>query len=222
MYDFIDVGCSNGGSLAWGSRVLGGKGLGIDIDPKKVQKAKDSGQDAVLANARQLSFDNESFRYALFFDMLEHLPDQKMAGECLREVYRVVRDLIVITGPNFDNEDYLNGHGLKRYYVDWRGHTWPHTTRDFAVLMKELAPRKFVLCSYNAIATSEHHDILPITAAIDQPRYDPGLHARKPTIAFDRKIYSRILLVIAKSPSINVHEVAMRVICNRLIQSGED
>lgn len=37
--DFLDIGCSTGRSLAWGKKFIGGRGLGIDINPMKVAKA---------------------------------------------------------------------------------------------------------------------------------------------------------------------------------------
>ena len=46
-YDFLDFGCSKGASLEWASKVLGGsKGLGIDIDSRKVEQTVSKGFDA--------------------------------------------------------------------------------------------------------------------------------------------------------------------------------
>jgi hypothetical protein len=49
-FDFVDFGCSAGGSIVWAARKFGGRrGLGVDINPGKV-------------------------RFATMIDFLEHLP----------------------------------------------------------------------------------------------------------------------------------------------------
>ncbi|MCA9020545.1 MAG: hypothetical protein KDA74_10405, partial [Planctomycetaceae bacterium] len=47
--DFLDFGCSTGGSIAFAQKHLGGQnGVGIDIDANKVKKAQEAGLHAAL------------------------------------------------------------------------------------------------------------------------------------------------------------------------------
>lgn len=54
-YDFIDFGASKGGSIEFAKAALGGrKGLGIDLDPKKVSTMKSLGIDAIQGDFTNL------------------------------------------------------------------------------------------------------------------------------------------------------------------------
>ena len=56
--DFLDFGCSGGGSIEYAKKYLGGKnGIGIDIDKKKVDFATKAGHNAVLFNIEELPND---------------------------------------------------------------------------------------------------------------------------------------------------------------------
>ena len=54
-YDFIDFGCSKGGSIEFAKKSFGvERGVGIDIDPAKVATARAAGHNAMIADARKL------------------------------------------------------------------------------------------------------------------------------------------------------------------------
>ena len=53
--DFLDFGCSDGASLLFGQKILGGKkGLGIDTSSKKVKNAGEKNLLAVLYDIKKL------------------------------------------------------------------------------------------------------------------------------------------------------------------------
>ena len=208
--DFIDIGCSSGGSLAWGARFLGGQGIGVDIDPAKVAKARAAGQEAVVADATRLLYPDNAFRFALFFDMLEHLPGADLALRCVREAYRVSRDFVLIRGPNFDGEAHLRAIGLKRYYTDWSGHTWHHRAGDFQSIIRRLEPVRSLVMAHHQITESADPDLLPLDAPPNQARYNSELHGDKPDVALPGRIFTRLVVVLAKNPEVNVHELALQ------------
>lgn len=215
-FDFIDIGCSKGGSLAWGQASFGGRGLGIDLSERKVQATRAAGYEAVVADATALDMPDDAVRFATFSDVLEHMPDGEAAERCVTEAYRVARDFVLVRGPNFDRNEYLTSLSLKRYYADWRGHTWHHRTEDFARLARRAGASRALLLSHERIHGSDHPDILPASAPRDQARYDPALHGPKPHLAFERKLYSRIVLVLGKSPLVDLEAVALKASCDRL------
>ena len=221
-YDFIDIGCSSGGSLAWGSRFLGGRGIGVDIDPAKVAKARAAGQEAVQADATQLDYPDSAFRFALFFDMLEHLPSPDLALRCVQEAYRVSRDFVLIRGPNFDGEAQLRSMGLKRYYTDWTGHTWHHRAGEFQSMIRRVAPVRSLVVAHHQITESADPDLLPVEAPTNQARYQPDLHGVKPEVSLPGRIFTRIVVVLAKDPAINVHELALQATGSLIYDTAPD
>ena len=208
-YKFLDIGCSSGGSLAWGQRYFGGKGLGIDVDPAKVAKARAAGQDAIVADARELNYPDSTFRFALFFDMLEHLPDAQLARDCVTEAYRVSRDFVLIRGPNFDGEAALREVGVKRYYTDWSGHTWHHRAADFLRLIDVVKPTAAVVLAHQQLSDLGDPDLLPLSAPANASRYNAEQHGPKAGGPLPIKVFSRIVCVMAKSRTVNVHEMAL-------------
>ncbi|MDB5415267.1 MAG: wbbL 1 [Rubritepida sp.] len=216
-YDFIDIGCSKGGSLAWGAANFGGTGLGIDLDERKVQATLAAGHHAIVADARHLDLPDNAVRFATLSDVLEHMPDGEIAEKCLAEAYRVASEFVLVRGPNFDRGDYLAKNALKKYFADWRGHTWHHQTEDFVRLAQRVGAREVLLLSHERIHSSEHPDILPASAPQDQGRYDPAAHGPKPFITFGRKIYSRIVMVLGKVPEANLQRIALTACSGRVV-----
>ena len=50
-FDFCDFGCSKGSSIKFGVDVLGGRrGLGIDIDKRKVESSIKAGYEAIISD----------------------------------------------------------------------------------------------------------------------------------------------------------------------------
>lgn len=221
-FDFIDIGCSKGGSLAWGMANFGGTGLGIDLSERKVEATRAAGYQAIVADATALDMADGAVRFATLSDVLEHMPDGETAERCLREAYRVSRDFVLVRGPNFDREDELARLALKRYYADWRGHTWHHRTEDLVRLARRVGALRTLLISHGRIRGSEDPDILPAAAPRDQARYDAALHGPKPLVTFERKLFSRIVMVLAKSPGVNIEAVALTAVSERMTTFSSD
>ena len=84
-YDFIEFGCSNGGSLQLGLKKFGGtNAVGIDIDANKVAVTRSKGYDAFLVDATALSAFSKSVRFVTMIDFLEHLPGFDLAKQCIQ------------------------------------------------------------------------------------------------------------------------------------------
>jgi len=84
-YDYIDFGCSNGNSIRFGVDKFNGiKGIGVDIDPKKIANANERLKDTqahrgehIAINYDVLNLDDDSFykkfRFTTCIHFLEHL-----------------------------------------------------------------------------------------------------------------------------------------------------
>ena len=104
--DFIDLGASRGNSLLYCQKLFGGRGVGIDVNPRKVEEARAKGLDVVLADARTLELPR-GVRFVSACDFLEHLPDLATAREILAGVARAATDFIFIRHPSFEGEEML-------------------------------------------------------------------------------------------------------------------
>ncbi len=90
-FDFIGFGASKGESLSWASSTFGGRGIGVDISPAKIERLTAAGHAGFVAHAASLDLPDGSFRYATTMNFLEHLPDHDtgariIAKQALRRV----------------------------------------------------------------------------------------------------------------------------------------
>ncbi|GAB5376006.1 MAG: hypothetical protein AcusKO_24680 [Acuticoccus sp.] len=217
---FLDVGCSGGGSLAWGHAQFDIEGVGIDISEDKVRATLQKGFRAEVADATQLRFDDSHFKFALMFDILEHLPDAKTAQRCVQEAFRVSSDFIIVRGPNFDHENELRNNDLKRYYADWSGHTWHHKSDELVRILTSLDPKNFMVAGHERIFDSRDPVVLPISTVTNEGRYDDERHGAKSFYKTKGRIFSRVVAVAAKSPAVDVYRIAFLASGARLYGEG--
>lgn len=138
-YGFVDAGCSRGGSIKFCEELFQkGKGLGIDLDPKKLDEAMAAGFDVVNTDLLTTPFPEKSVSFASMMDFLEHLPNQEIAEKILLQMARISKDFLFICHPNFDDIAYLKKFGFKLSWTDWKGHPNMMTIQDFKKLFKKL------------------------------------------------------------------------------------
>lgn len=183
-------------------------GVVIDTNKKKVLKTRELGFQAERANATKLPYADNSFRFALMFDVLEHMPDQRTAEPCFAEAFRVVREFVIVCGPSFDDEDALRTHDLKRCYADWAGHTFHHSSQQLRRMIQAVGPANFMLAGHERIASSFHPNVLPVSAPLNSSRYDDAVHAMKPVLEPRKNLFSRLVAVVAKIDAVDVYRLA--------------
>jgi hypothetical protein len=198
--DFIDLGASNGGSLRYCQNRFGGRGVGIDIDPGKVARARAAGFDVVCADAANLRL-VDGVDYVSAMDFFEHLPSLAETRAILRSALLAARDFVFIRHPSFENEAYLREHGLCQYWHDWSGHPNHVTVADWCALFAELAVPAYAVEHVGRIEHSSHESILPVGHR-NQHQYDQDLHGPKPDVAFSKPVWRmQHLYVAAREPS---------------------
>lgn len=182
-FDFLDFGCSRGGSIEWAKKLLGGKkGLGIDIAAAKVKEAREAGHNAINFDLMKIP-PRKLVRFTVMSHFLEHVPDLTMVKTFVRNACEVSREFVLIKQPYFDSDGYLFQNGLKTYWSDWRGHPNCMGTLDLYRILRELkADGKLTAFSIHAklpIKTSDDKFIHPVSSPIDQHQYDPKIHPPK-------------------------------------------
>jgi hypothetical protein len=203
-YDFVDFGCSDGGSFRKAVQWFGGRrGIGLDINPKKVEKARNNGFHAAVCDIRQLIVKGPQVRFVIAAHFLEHLPGQQDVMQCLRIACRLAREFVYIEYPYFDADGFLFRHGLKAYWSDWRGHTCHLATLELfnilRTLKQETLLRRFAIYAARPIQSSEDNCIHALSSPIDQHEWRAGVHPPKPMIEFDQPVFRETKALIGLS-----------------------
>jgi 2-polyprenyl-3-methyl-5-hydroxy-6-metoxy-1,4-benzoquinol methylase len=115
--EFLDFGCSTGGSINRFSSMIKGSpvGLGLDIDPLKVATTRSAGYLAEVCDITELADQGIKVRFVSMSHFLEHIPDPGAIARILKVACRIARDFIIIVQPNFDSDAYLFRNGKKFY-----------------------------------------------------------------------------------------------------------
>lgn len=189
-YDFLDLGAGEGGSIQSSANKIGGRGLGIELNQAKVEKAQKAGIDVVLGSALDLDKIPGKVDYVVCDNFLEHLPTKNDVREVLEKASKVVKKFIYIAHPSFEDIDYLKSKGLKTYWSDWRGHKSMLTLTDMIEIFHDCGIEWVQIKPVYRIKDSDDERILPLEAGVDQFSYE-SKHGAKPSpkIIFDRDIY---------------------------------
>jgi hypothetical protein len=204
LYDFIDLGCSSGGSLRYcRDRMHVRGGVGVDIDPEKVAHARSAGLDAAVGDATDLRIEDR-VRFVSMMDFLEHLPGIDTVAAVLQSAARAATDFLFIRHPSFEGEEYLAELGLRQYWWDWSGHKAHIQVADYCRIFDRLGLQHTI--RYLGPVTDSSHDSIHAIDAIDphgwsnQGRHDPSLHPPKPYVRFARPLWRSQEILVALRP----------------------
>ena len=206
-YDFVDFGCGQGGSIDAAERLFGGRrGIGLDIDPRKVEAVRQAGFEGHVCDVTKISSKNNSVRFVMMSHFLEHLPGRNDAVACIKSACDLSREFVFIQQPCFDADGYLFSLGLKSYWSDWRGHAYHMTSLDLYNCLRSLREKGVIhrFSIYGAKPVLSSHDtcIHPVSSAVDQHDWDPSEHGPKPIIEFSWGIFREIKALIGVDPGI--------------------
>jgi len=218
-YDFLDFGCSGGGSLAFGKKILGGtQGLGLDISPSKVATTREAGFSACVVDVREVAFHSNNVRFVTMLDFLEHLYGFDDAKRCVEAACSASREFIYIKQPWFDADGYLFARGLKFYWSDWTGHRFAMTTLDFHRIMGRIGEVKWwKLYGCKPVTHSDDPTIHGLASPINQHHWEKGIHPKKPSLAFDLEIFQQVVCIATLDDRIDITAIESRVPRDRVL-----
>lgn len=183
-FDFIDLGCSDGGSLRFCQKRFGARrGLGVDLDPAKVEQARAAGMDAILADARQLPRET-CVRFVAMMNFLEHLPGLQVVEEVISAAVGAADDFLFIRHPSFEGEAYLSTLGLRQYWWHWSGHPAHIHVSDYCTIFERLGLHQYFIRYRDPILDSSHPTVLTVDMPKNQNMFNAELHTPKPFVAF--------------------------------------
>lgn len=181
----------------------GGRPLGIDIDPKKVERTKDAGFDAILADATIPEQFKGQARFSMLSHFLEHLPDYETVNRALKTAIRISREFVFIRQPWFDADGKLFKDGLKFYWSDWHGHPMTLTSLQMYRAVRPHLARgeiaRATIFGNNPVVDTDNECIVPLGAPTDTGKYDPEAHGPKPAPAIELDAYKELVVVLAKT-----------------------
>lgn len=179
----------------------GGRGLGLDIDPRKVEASRMAGYEAQVADVSQL--DARHFgttRFVVMTHFLEHLPSVGVAGRCIRSAVSAADEFVFVRQPYFDADAYLASLGLRLYWSHWRGHRNHMRAADFQTILTDLLARRkirrYVLFARTRVTDSFDSALHPISSPMDQHEWRAEKHASKPFFEFPVPVYREIGAII--------------------------
>ena len=227
-YDFVDFGCSHGGSLAFGKAQLGGnRGLGLDRDPARVEAARVAGFEAEVADFTRLDLGFiGTVRFVTISHLLEHLPGRDVARSCIQSACGIADEFVFIRQPYFDADGYLLSLRLKLYWSDWRGHPYHMTSLELnsvlTRLLEEHRVSRFLLFFRTRIEASHHSAIHPIWSPPDQHGWEPNVHNPKPVHEFLFPVFRETgAIVLTGSQSMNAEILKFLQSCTIVFDSDD-
>jgi hypothetical protein len=196
--DFIDLGCSRGGSITWAMKHLGGRhGLGIDKSPKKVALAVEAGVTAIVADATKIACADRAVRFTTMLHFLEHLPNAAIATSVIREACRISRDFVYMRHPWFGADDELLSHGYKFYWSDWTGHPNHFGALDFYKAIRSVPnARAWRIMGKHPIRDLRHPAIVPIGAPVNSRAADPQECRKRQPIRLAEPAFAEVACLV--------------------------
>lgn len=209
-YDFVDLGTCDGGGFIIAERQGGRKGLGFDLEPSVVRRSLDKGLDVALYDVCSLTIDSACVDFAVCSHILEHLPSLPDIEKVLRSLKRLCRDYLLISGPNFEDEDYLEGLGIKILHSLMIDHTCRIKIRDLQVALQSIGCRDFVIALTEPINDSSNiwlYNAAQVVPPEGLWTFDAVKHLSKPTIKFDRRLHRDFVCVVPLRDGIACDEI---------------
>jgi hypothetical protein len=199
--DYIDFGCSKGGSLEFAKKQFSGhQGMGIDIDQSKIEKTRAAGYAAVNYNINDIP-DEKLVRFVVMSHFLEHVPSHLEVKAFIRKACTISKEFVYIQQPYFDADTYLFTKGFKLFWSDWSGHPNRMTSLELWLLLRDLKeeglPITFSLHAHKKITESADPRIHPLTSSINQHDYNAEVHPPKdPSVLFEDNVFHEIVCLI--------------------------
>lgn len=200
LYDFIDLGCSRGGSIEHCmSRFGATRGLGLDTSPRKVEQTRTAGYDAIVGDARELDLDG-AVSFVSMLDFCEHLPSARVVEDVLAAAARSARDFLYIKHPSFEGKELAESLGVRQYWWDWHGHTAHVRVADYCTMLERIGLANYCVRFLGRIDDSTHATVIPTTMPPDRLASDAAAITDVPFVRFSPPLWRRQDIFIALRP----------------------
>ncbi len=190
-FDFLDFGAYSGDSLEYGEvHFFGERGLGIDLDPKRVAIMKKAGYDCVVGDLTKIIIPKKCVRFVKMAHILEHMPDYKAIERVVGLAEKSATNFLVITGPYFDEDKYLASKGFKLHWSDYPDHPYHLMVSELVHILNKLKLDNYEIYLRFPILNSSNQHIHPLNSPSHSHLYNPKIHPPKRHVSFNKDIWT--------------------------------
>jgi SAM-dependent methyltransferase len=210
-FDGLDFGCGNGGSADFVKKQFGLERVaGIELDPKKVEVARNAGLQVLQADATTVPLAKGIVSASIMFHFLEHLKTLADARKVLMQACAAARDFVLIRQPFFGADEQLLERGLKLAWSTWRTHANRMTTLEFYSILSELRDKQylqdFVISYAIPIESSEDTQVIPLAAGSEELYYDEAKHGPKQIFPLTN-VYREVCVIVRIGADIPLEKI---------------
>jgi hypothetical protein len=222
--DFFDFGCSAGAGMAWIKTHTGYRGLGFDLNEKKLALADEAG--CLCTKAAILEIPEERLvSFVSMLHLLEHLYSRTEAYDYINKACSVAREQVIIRQPFFDADQLLFADGFKTYYSHWLGHKNHMVTTDFFYHLRDLKSRgaikDFLIGYKRPITSSADECIHSLESPINSTKYNKEQHPHKKHYIFPYSVFYEIIVAIDLSGQ-GYGKVINTIAADRIVFDSKD
>jgi hypothetical protein len=207
-FDFLDFGASKAASLEYGKKHFSGKrGLGVDLNPERVKAMNKLGYDSMVGDLTDLKIPKDCVRFVKMAHILEHMPSLTGVEKAIAAAKKAATDFLVITGPFFDEDDYLKSKGLKPYWSGYKEHTCHLKVLQLIHILNQQKLDNYEIYVRYPMFDSSAEQIHPLNSPAGVHQYDPKAHPPKQKIKFDRIIWTDFVCYVRLRPQKDWKEI---------------
>lgn len=206
-YDFLDLGTLDGGGFGIAELQGGRRGLGFELSAAAVRNAKAKGWDVALHDVCLLQPMSPLVDFAVCSHILEHLPDLERIEGVIASLASLSRRYILIAGPCFETEAYLEGLDLKVLHSLMIDHTCKMKVSDLIAILHRLELRDFVVALGGRMHDSDNMWIHSAAQTVPPEglwTYDADKHLPKKRSSFDRELFRDFVCVVKLSADVDL------------------
>lgn len=206
-YDCLDIGADTN-SLSWAREFFGiKKPLGINIDPARLDNMKQAGENCLHMNALDIPA-SAKFKYVMMSHLIEHMESTEQVCQTIELATKIAANGVYISGPYFEDDDYIRQFGVKFAWGDWIDHISRRSISHFLPWAQERYGNAVsVSLGFPAIDALEDN-IFALEEAPNKGKYLTDKTVDKPSVRFSRPAFQEYVVFIRTNPCLPLSTVA--------------
>lgn len=206
-YDCLDIGADTN-SLAWAREFFGvKKPLGINIDTARIANMRQANENCLLMNALDIPPDSR-FDYVMMSHLIEHMESAEQVCGTIELATKIASNGVYISGPYFEDDDYIRQFGVKFCWGDWIDHVSRRSIGHFLPwAQKKYGNAVSVSLGFPAIDALEDN-IFALEEEPNKGKYATDKTVEKPNVRFSRPAFQEYVVFIRTNPKLHLSQVA--------------
>lgn len=194
-----DVDCWDFGadtnSLAFAREHLGvRRPVGVNLEAERLDRIRAAGEIAVHCDVLRIPRPGR-VRCVVLSHFVEHLPSLDACAKAIGLALASATEMVVISGPYFEDDDWLRPQGYKFNWGDWVDHTSRHSLSHVLDALRAHGADSVTVSLGFPCADTSAATIHAVDEAPNQDQYDPAKHRPKAAVALPRPAYQEFVVV---------------------------